>query len=145
MKYRFVWRVNPQDRTKRKLYAVPVSDGKISENDIKKEISNMSALSKGDVASVLDGISDVTPKYLLMGKSVKLGNIGSLRITFSSVGVDDPADFNVSLISGKKFVFTPSPELKKVLDNLHFELDKNFEIDFDSADDSSSDNDNDNV
>jgi predicted histone-like DNA-binding protein len=142
MKYKFVWRVNPQDRSKRKLYAVPVNDGAITEEDLKKEISTISSLSKGDVANVLDGITDVTPKYMLMGKSVKLGNIGSLRISFSSEGVDDPSEFNVSMINGKKFVFTPSTELKKILDNLHFELDKNFEISFDISSDSNNENPN---
>jgi predicted histone-like DNA-binding protein len=124
MKYKLIWRVNPQDRTKRKLYAVPVNDGTITESDLKKEISALSSLSRGDVGNVIDSITEVTPKYMLMGKSVKLGALGSLRISFGSEGVDDPSEFNVGMINGKKFLFTPSPELKKQLDNLHFELDK---------------------
>ncbi|MDR2086998.1 MAG: DNA-binding protein [Dysgonamonadaceae bacterium] len=140
MKYRLIWRANPQDRTKKKLYAAPVNDGTISEEDLKKEISTISSLSKGDVGNVFDGITDVTPKYMLMGKSVKLGNIGSLRISFSSEGVDDPAEFNAGMINGKRFIFTPSPELKKILDNLHFELDHTFEITSENDNDNNNDN-----
>jgi methylmalonyl-CoA mutase cobalamin-binding subunit len=56
-----------------------------------------------------------------MGKSVNLGEFGTLRISFSSEGVETPDDFNVSKISGVKVVFTPSVELKKALDDLKFE------------------------
>jgi predicted histone-like DNA-binding protein len=123
MKYRFIWRANPQNRSQRKLYATPVNNGMITEDDLKREIAGISSLSRGDVGNVIDSVTEVTPKYLLMGKSVSLGNIGTLRISFSSEGVDDPADFNVGMISGKKIIFTPSTELKKQLRDLHFELD----------------------
>jgi methylmalonyl-CoA mutase cobalamin-binding subunit len=56
-----------------------------------------------------------------MGKSVNLGEFGTLRISFSSEGVETPDDFNVSKISGVKVVFTPGVELKKALDDLKFE------------------------
>jgi predicted histone-like DNA-binding protein len=131
MKYRLIWRVNPQNCTEKKLCAVPVIDGIITEEDLKKEISTLSSLSKGDVANVLDGITGVTPKYMLMGKSVKLGNIGSLRTSFSSEGVDDSSEFNVNLINGKQSAFTPSTGLKKISDNLHF--DHHFEMVFDNT------------
>jgi predicted histone-like DNA-binding protein len=56
-----------------------------------------------------------------MGKSVNLGELGTFRVSFSSEGVEDPADFNVSKISGVHVVFTPSMELKRKLENIHFE------------------------
>jgi hypothetical protein len=57
-----------------------------------------------------------------MGKSVSLGEIGTLRVSFSSEGVDDKAGFNVGMINGKKIIFTPGTELKQQLQNMHFEF-----------------------
>jgi predicted histone-like DNA-binding protein len=123
MKYKLIWRKNPQDRNSKKLYATPVNDGTVTESDLKKEIVALSSLSKGDVSNVIECVIDVVPKYLLMGKSVRLGDIGTLRMSFSSKGVDSREEFNVGMIEGEKIIFTPSTELKKQLNDIHFEFD----------------------
>jgi predicted histone-like DNA-binding protein len=123
MKYKLIWRGNPQDRNSKKLYAAPVNDGSVTEEDLKREIVAISSLSKGDVSNVIESIIEVVPKYLLMGKSVRLGNIGTLRRSFSSKGVDSKEEFNVHLINGEKIIFTPGAELKKQLSDTHYELD----------------------
>jgi predicted histone-like DNA-binding protein len=124
MKYKLIQRANPQDRAMTKWYASPVNDGKIMKTDLAKEIVNMSALSRGDVSSVIENLLEILPKYLLMGKSVSLGELGTMRVSFGSEGVDSEADFSTGKISGVKIVFTPGVELKKQLGNIHFELDK---------------------
>lgn len=121
MKYKLVRRVNPTDRTKSKLYATPVNEGQISKAEISKEIVNISSLSRGDVSNVIESLIDVIPKYLFMNKSVKLGELGTLRVSFSSEGVEEESEFNVGLINGLKIIFTPSIELKSQLHNMKFE------------------------
>ena len=121
MKYKMIQRVNPQDRTQVKLYATPVNDGKITKADLAKEVVNLSSLSRGDVSSVIENLIDIVPKYLLMGKSVSLGELGTLRVSFGSAGVEDEKDFNVNKISGVKIVFTPGVALKKELKDIRFE------------------------
>jgi predicted histone-like DNA-binding protein len=121
MKYKIIQRANPQDRTKTKWYAVPVNDGKIGKSDLSKEIVNISALSRGDVSDVIESLLDVVPKYLLMGKSVNLGELGTMRVSFGSQGVDDPKKFHTNLISGVRIIFTPSSEFKEQLSRMHFE------------------------
>jgi predicted histone-like DNA-binding protein len=122
MKYKLIQRANPQDRTQAKWYASPVNDGKITKTDLAKEVVNISALSRGDVSSVIENLLEILPKYLLMGKSVSLGELGALRVFFGSEGVEDEKDFSVSKISGVKIVFTPGVELKKQLGDIHFEM-----------------------
>ena len=121
MKYKLVSRVNPQDRSKSKWYAAPVNEGKITKTELAKEVVNISALSRGDVSSVIENLLDVIPKYLLMNKSVSLGELGTLRLSFSSEGVEDSKDFNTSKMSNLKVVFTPGSELKKQLKDAKFE------------------------
>jgi hypothetical protein len=47
MKYRFIQRENPQDRSKVKWYASPVNDGKIAKNDL-VETQNFASLQHND-------------------------------------------------------------------------------------------------
>ena len=121
MKYKSVKRVNPQNRTQSKWYASPVNEGKISKTELAKEIVDISSLSRGDVSNAIESLIDVVPKYLLMGKSVNLGELGTLRVSFGSEGVATEGEVTASKISGVKIVFTPGVELKKRLTDIHFE------------------------
>jgi predicted histone-like DNA-binding protein len=121
MKYKLIERANPLDRTQKKWYASPVNEGKISKSDLAKEIVGTSSLSRGDVSNAIENIIDTMPKYLLMGKSINLGEFGTLRISFSSEGVDTPEQFNTNKILRVKVVFTPSVEFKAALESIKFE------------------------
>ena len=122
MKYKLVERKNPQNpQAAGKLYASPVNDGKVSQKEIAAEIVGMSSLARGDVANVIESLLDTVPKYLLMGKSVSLGELGTLRISFSSEGVATEGEFNVGKISGVRVLFTPSPALRKSIEDIKFE------------------------
>ncbi|MDR1339340.1 MAG: DNA-binding protein [Prevotellaceae bacterium] len=122
MKYKLRPRKNPQDRqSPGKWYATPINGGKVEQSEVAEDIVSLSSLSRGDVGNVISCLIDTVPRYLLMDKSVHLGELGTFRISFSSEGVDDPKDFTVNKISGVRVVFTPSVELKKKLENIHFE------------------------
>jgi predicted histone-like DNA-binding protein len=56
-----------------------------------------------------------------MGKSVGLGELGSLRLSLSSEGVEDPKEFTVDMIKGARVIFTPSVELRHAIENIKFE------------------------
>ena len=122
MKYKMVERKNPQDpQAAGKLYAAPVNEGTVSQKAISEDIVALSSLSRGDVSNVVDNLLETIPKYLLMGKSVNLGGLGTFRLSFSSTGVDTVADFNTKLIKGVKVLFTPSSELKSAITKISFE------------------------
>lgn len=121
MKYKLIERANPQDRASVKWYASPVNEGKVTQRDIAKDIVVSSSLSRGDITNVIENLLDTMPKYLLVGKSVSLGEFGTLRLSFSSDGVEKAEDFNAGLISGVKVVFTPGVELKKAIEDIAFE------------------------
>jgi predicted histone-like DNA-binding protein len=121
MKYKVIKRANPQNRAEEKWYASPMTDGKVTKTELAKEIASTSSLSRGDVSNVIENLTDVVPKYLLMGKSISLGELGSLRISFSSNGVEKPEEFNTNMIKGAKVIFTPGVELKNAIAKLKFE------------------------
>ena len=122
MKYKLVQRTSLQKRTESKWYASLVNEGKITQKAIAAEIAESSSLSFGDVANVFEKLLDIVPKHLLTGKSVNLGNFGTMRLDFKSEGVTDPSKFNPETISGLKVVFTPSMELKAKLGSVSYEL-----------------------
>jgi predicted histone-like DNA-binding protein len=122
MKYKLIQRGNPGNPSApKKLYATTVNNGKITENNLAKDIADQSSLTRGDVGNVVTNIIDTIPKYLLMGKSVNLGELGTLRLSFSSEGVNEESEFNVGKIKGVKVVFTPGVALKEAIANLNFE------------------------
>ncbi|HUW05515.1 MAG TPA: HU family DNA-binding protein [Williamwhitmania sp.] len=124
MKYHLIERANPLNREAKKWYASPVNDGKISKTELAKEITGMSSLSRGDVSNVIESLLEAMPKYLLMGKSVSLGEFGTLRLSFTSEGVDTQEAFNTGKITGVKVIFTPGVELKRAIEAVSFERDE---------------------
>jgi len=118
-------RRNPVDPSApKKHYASPVYHGKITKKEIADDLVLISALSRGDISSVIENLLDSIPKYMLKGYSVQLGELGTLRISFSSEGVDNPNDFNVAMVRGKKILFTPGSAFKEILSKLSLEKDK---------------------
>ena len=121
MKYKLVQRANPQNRKESKWYASPVNEGKITQRAIAADIVESSSLSRGDVVSVIENLIDTIPKYLLMNKSVSLGSLGTMRLSFRSEGVSDSDKFDPKTISSIKVVFTPSTDFKDKLNKIYFE------------------------
>ena len=120
MKIKLVERANPQDRTKKKLYANPVNAGRKSLRDIAKDISGRSSLTRGDIENVLFNFIDRLPSYLNDGFSVQLGEFGTLRISLTSKGAADAKTFDIESIK-PHVIFTPGVELKEQMRNISYE------------------------
>ncbi|NJM15976.1 MAG: DNA-binding protein [Bacteroidales bacterium] len=122
LKYKLVERGNPASPdAPKKYYASNVKTGSKSLSAIGKDIADMSSLSRGDVQNVLINLVEQLPKYLMDGQSVSLGELGTMRISFSSEGVDSPADFNTNMIKSPKVIFTPGKLIKEEIDKARFE------------------------
>lgn len=122
MKYKLVQKANPlEPDTERKWYASPVKAGTINNYQLSKGIAGKSFLARGAVINVIENMVDEIPRYLIEGYSVNLNNFGTLRLSLSSEGVEQPEEFTPENIKNMRVVFTPSPELKKTLQNIPFE------------------------
>lgn len=122
MKYRLIQKANPlEPDSERKWYASPVKAGTINNYQLSKGISGKSFLARGAVMSVIENMIDEIPGYLIEGYSVNLNNFGTLRLSLSSEGVEDPKEFTPDNITNMRVVFTPSPELKKAFQKINFE------------------------
>lgn len=94
--------------------------GKKDIRSLSSDIADISSLSRGDVNNVLTNLVERIPKDLLQGNSVSLGELGTLRIGFSSEGVDAEADFNTAKINGLKVIFTPGKLIKEEIAKAKF-------------------------
>lgn len=117
MKYTILSRKNPLDlEALAKFYLQSRMLGTIGLNDICQEISISSSLTRGDVTNTIMCFLDTIPKYLKLGYSVKLDDLGTLRLAINSVGSDTPEE--ATAVNAKKIhtVFTPSSQLKKEIE-----------------------------
>jgi len=120
--YKLINRKKPGEKTDPgKIYATPVKRGSKPLKSIGSDIVKISSLSKGDVDNVLSNLVDLIPDYLLEGNSVHLGELGTMRLSFSSEGVENEEDFSTSKIKGLKIIFTPGKDLKDKISRARFE------------------------
>ncbi len=117
---------------KKLFHPQAVLRGVVTTKDIGGEIAEKSAMTRGDVLSVVDNMIKEIQKALKDGKSVKLDGIGSLRITVKSngQGVEDLKDLSANQITSTHVVFREArtrkgPNTRAALsDEVSFELAK---------------------
>lgn len=114
--YNLIQRADPRDRTlPQKWYATPASRGRIDIDALSSDIAGASSLSPGDIANVIKSLVVSVPKFLMLGISVDLGDLGYMRISFSSKGFENKEEFDATQIDDIKIIFTPSTKLKSIL------------------------------
>jgi len=104
----------------KKFYATNMVNGNIDIEELSDSISLISTVSGADTRAVLYALIDVIPKELSDGKSVKLGEIGSFRISVSSEGVETADDVNANCVRKSKILFTLGKKLKEMLTKLKY-------------------------
>jgi predicted histone-like DNA-binding protein len=122
VKLKKIQKKNPLHLDVVKWYLTQEKTGTIGINEIAKEIEGRSALSTGDVQSVLSNLVEMIPLFLKLGQTIKLEGFGSFRITVQSEGTDTPEELNAHHVKGIKLIFHPSTELKRSLENISFEV-----------------------
>ena len=99
-----------------KFYAIPLTERPLPVPQFAKIATTDSALSPGEMLAALELFGQTALQQLLQGHSVEVPGIGSLRISFSSKGVDNPDDFKPrTMISNPRIIFRPKPEVKNAI------------------------------
>ena len=122
--YNLVKRVNPAKRAEKELlwYALPASKGAMDADETARMAVADTTLSKAEFKSVMEVASEKLIPLILSGISVTIGDLGKLRLSFGSQGVENMDDFDPqTMIKNVKFVFTPSATLKAALSQATFE------------------------
>lgn len=102
----------------KKFYASPVLDGEADLETLTRAIEKVSTVNGADIRAVLYAMVESTVDLLSQGKIVRLGDLGSLRPSFSSTGFEKEINVNAKSIKSAKTIFTPGKMIKKMFNNL---------------------------
>ena len=121
LNYRLIQRQNPRDPgSPRKYYAVGVAQGVTDVRELVDRISDLSTVTSIDTLAVLEALLKVIPKELSNGRIVRLGDLGTFRLTLKSEGSDQSENFNNSFIKGTNLIFRAGKLFRNVLKNIDF-------------------------
>lgn len=104
----------------KKFYATIESDGEINLSELTTAIEKICTVSGADIRAVLYSLVDVAIDRLNRGTMVRLGDLGSLRVSMSSQGAETADKFNVKMIKNARVIFNPGKRIKSMLEQLEY-------------------------
>ena len=110
----------PRGGTK-KFYAAAVLSGEKTLAGLTRDIEKISTVSGADIRAVLYALVDVMTGSLADGYAVRLGELGSLRVSISSESKLVAEDVTAAAIRRARVIFTPGKGIKDTLADLRFE------------------------
>lgn len=119
--YRTVKRKSPKDGSV-KYYGAPLRLGYLNLQEIADYICQECTVTPHDVKAVLSSLQEQVIRALLDGKSVRLGDLGSFHVTFSSNGVTAEKDFTVKDIKAVRVQFNKSSAMRAAFSSANNKL-----------------------
>ena len=104
----------------KKYYASVKSSGEDTLEDITKKIEKISTVSGADIRGVLYALVDTMKLSFADGRIVRLGELGSFRVSVSSQAEDSPSDVGARSITQARVIYKPDKSLKDWLKTLGF-------------------------
>ena len=108
----------------KKWYGTAVSGRPLPVRQMARVATRNTSTTPLELEGALELFGEHAIAQLLQGHAVKLGYLGTLRLTFKSEGADDIRDYHPArMVREPRILFTPSKELReRVVKNLTFEL-----------------------
>lgn len=119
IKYAVAKAVSGKER-KDTYYARAQYDGVTSIDDIAQLVEQISAISVGDVLSVLNTLGKIVATELANGRIVDLGDLGRIRLSLRSKGMSKPEEVRRETILATRAVFVPGTALRREQQGLRF-------------------------
>ena len=121
VKYSVIPRINPRDReTEPKFYAQVQTSGDVSMREMCERIQQSCTVTKADVHAVLVAMEDVIVDALKGGEIIRLGDLGTLRVSLSSKGALTEKEYTSSLITKSRIIFRPGSILSEALATISY-------------------------
>lgn len=94
-------------------YARAAYDGETSLEDIAQMVEKISAISYGDVLSVLNTLGSLISIELSNGRIVDLGDLGRMRLTLRSKSVATPDEVKSETVQSSRVIFVPGQAIRQ--------------------------------
>ncbi|MDO4702885.1 HU family DNA-binding protein [Tannerella sp.] len=105
----------------KKFYASANVTGEKSLAGLTRDIEKISTVSGADIRAVLYALVDTMTGALSEGQVVRLGELGSLRVSISSEGKEKEKEVTPATIKQARVVFTPGKAIKDMLETVTYE------------------------
>ena len=113
---------NPKDPSaEAKYYLTAKTFAPIDRKFLIKDMVNHTSLTKQEAATGIDYLFEVIPKYISLGFTVQIGELGHFRIALKSEGSDTPEEATVDKIISKRLVFFCGAEVRKQINECSVE------------------------
>lgn len=122
-KYKMVLKKNPLKKdAPAKWYAIPVSGEAQTTKVMTRAATENTTTAPIEMESAMELFGRYAIQQLQAGNSVRVGDLGTLRITFKSEGVENINDYNPnSMLKEARVIFTPSKTFREqVLQGIQF-------------------------
>ncbi len=123
-KFKLVKKVNPAKRQEpKKWYTIPLGEVAQNVKAMTRAATANTTTASIEMEAAMELFGQYAVQQLQQGHTVRLGNLGTLRISFKSDGVEDITKFNASkMIHDPRVVFTPTREFaNSVISGLRFQ------------------------
>ena len=104
----------------KKFYARPVHSGEITLEDLSADIAHSSSLTESDIYAVLQSLVREIPRNISQGYIVRLGNLGSFRLSCSSEGSETADEVTAHNIKRQRLLFSPGKRVALQMEGLTF-------------------------
>lgn len=101
-------------------YARAQYDGVTHLDDIAQMVEQISAISVGDVLSVLNTLGKIVATELANGRIVDLGDLGRIRLSLRAKGVAKPEEVKHETIQSTRAIFVPGQAIRHKQQHLSF-------------------------
>lgn len=105
----------------KKFYASANVTGEKSLAGLTRDIEKISTVSGADIRAALYALVDTMTGALSEGQIVRLGELGSLRVSISSEGKEKEKEVTPATIKQARVVFTPGKAIKEMLETVTYE------------------------
>lgn len=99
-----------------KYLAVIKRGRKVQMDDIYKDMTDLSSLSRGDIKNTIDNFMLVVSKYLKDGRSVDMGEFGEFQVNLRANAMDTLEDVTAKTIKTISISFRMGKELKLLIE-----------------------------
>ena len=88
---------------------------KLSDAKVIQEAALRSGIPRGTISSSWDAIGEVIGAWSTEGHSVAIPGLGTMRFGVRATSVNDVNKVATSLITSRRVIFTPTPDIKRSL------------------------------
>lgn len=112
-------RKNPRDpEAEPKFYLIARSLPAVSKETFIEDMVRHTSLTKNEAATALDYLFEALPRYIALGHTVTLGDLGYFKATISSKGSDEPEEARPEKITRKRVIFIFGHKFRELINSL---------------------------